>query len=358
MTVYLDYNATTPVDSEVQKTICSVLQNEWGNPSSSYDLGKKAKTMVDLARFQVGEMVSCLPCEIIFTSGGTESNNMVIHTALKYFHERMQNSASDAKDEKPHIITTNIEHDSIRLPLEKLSSEGKIDVTFVPVSKVTGAVEVDDILNAVRPSTCLVTVMLANNETGVIQPVNLLRRKLKSLQSTKNSFINQILLHTDAAQAIGKIKVDVFHWDVDYLTIVGHKFYGPRVGALYFKKGVPLYPMFYGGGQEKNYRAGTENTCMLAGLGKAAELVTFNSESYYNHMNEMSQYLEHCLTEKFSTNVVFHLKNNKNKLPNTVSVAFNYPNISGKTILREAKKKFVLALELLVIQGKNHLLFY
>ncbi|KAF8764013.1 Selenocysteine lyase like protein [Argiope bruennichi] len=340
MSVYLDYNATTPVDIEVQETICSVIKNVWGNPSSSYDLGKTAKSIVENARGKVAQMINSLSSEVIFTSGGTECNNMVISTAIQYYHIKAQNFTNGLKDIKPHIITTNIEHDSVKLPLEKLSEEGKIDVTFVPVSKITGAVDIDDIINSVRPNTCLITVMLANNETGIIQPISILRSKLKAIKDNKfqgEHSLNSILLHTDAAQAIGKIEVDVQDLDVDYLTIVGHKFYGPRIGALYFKSGVPLFPIFYGGGQERNYRPGTENTCMIAGLGKAAEMVSFNLKEYNKHMTAMSHHLKKCLETTFPKHCIFHIKDNNNKLPNTVSVALDYDKITGSLLLSEAK---------------------
>ncbi|GBM56747.1 Selenocysteine lyase [Araneus ventricosus] len=341
MSVYLDYNATTPVDVKVQEIICSVIKNVWGNPSSSYDLGKKAKSIVETARKKVAEMIGSLPGEILFTSGGTESNNMVISTAIQYFHTKARNVTNGLKEEKPHIITTNIEHDSVKLPLEKLFEEGKADVTFVPVSKITGAVEIDDIINSIRPNTCLITVMLANNETGIIQPVSTLRSKLKSIKDSKfhgEHSLNSILLHTDAAQAIGKIEVDVQDLDVDYLTVVGHKFYGPRIGALYFKNSAPLFPIFYGGGQERNYRPGTENTCMIAGLGKAAELVSSNLKEYNKHMTAMSCHLKECLETTFPKHCIFHIKDNNNKLPNTVSVALDYDKVTGSVLLSEAKK--------------------
>ncbi|KFM65005.1 Selenocysteine lyase, partial [Stegodyphus mimosarum] len=203
MPVYLDYNATTPVDPEVQETIYREMRETWGNPSSSYDVGKKAKSVIENARGKVAEMIGCKADEIIFTSGGTESNNMVIHTAIRHFNYEMNNVLNNNSDNsKPHIITTNIEHDSIKLPLEVLLAEEKIVVTFVQVSKKTGIVEIDDIVNAVRPNTCLITVMLANNETGIIQPVSLIRSRLKTLKRSKvHNALPTIFLHTDAAQA-------------------------------------------------------------------------------------------------------------------------------------------------------------
>nr|XP_057928804.1 selenocysteine lyase isoform X2 [Doryrhamphus excisus] len=259
--IYMDYNATTPLEPEVVQAISEALQDAWGNPSSSYQAGIKAKAIISQSRENVARMVGGKAEDIIFTSGGTEANNMVLHTALEHFRRH-------SNGKLPHIITSNVEHDSIKLVAEHLQRDGKVDVTFVPVSTVTGQVEVSDVLAAVRPGTCLVTIMLANNETGVIMPVREVCQRVKSLN--KQSQRLRILLHTDAAQALGKIQVDVRDLGVDYLTIVGHKFYAPRIGALFVNgPGVttPLYPMLFGGGQERNFRPGTENTPMIAGLG-------------------------------------------------------------------------------------------
>lgn len=170
--IYLDYNATTPLEPSVLTAIHDALQDAWGNPSSSYTAGKKASHMIKQARSSVADMISALEHDIIFTSGGTEANNMVIHSALEYFYEFHKERGNCKPDLKPHIITSNLEHDSIQLPLLHLEKQGKIEVTFVPASQNSGVVAAEAILQEVKPSTCLVTVMMANNETGVIQ-VNL-----------------------------------------------------------------------------------------------------------------------------------------------------------------------------------------
>lgn len=330
--IYLDYNATTPVDSEVQKTISEAMKEAWGNPSSPYDAGKHAKSVIEDARRKVAEMIGSAPHEITFTSGGTESNQMVITTAVKYFHIETENVLKDSTLKVPHIISSNIEHDSIMLPLNKLAEEGKAEVTFVPVSKITGMVSVDEVVDAIRPNTCLITIMMANNETGVVQPVHLLRAKL---QSYENKSLCSLFIHTDAAQALGKIDVDVDTLDVDYLTIVGHKFYGPRIGALYTKHMKPLFPIFCGGGQEKNCRPGTENTPMIAGLGKAAELVTLNLQKYNEHMTVMVTHLTKVLRKCFKPkSIIVHFR--ENRLPNTLSVAIDY-EITSAAVLNKAK---------------------
>lgn len=256
--IYLDYNATTPLATEVLEVITEILKSSWGNPSSNYDEGKKAKLAIENSRENVAKMIGARESDIIFTSGGTEGNNLVIYSAIQYFHDNFSvHCENNFKRSKflPHIITTNIEHDSITLPLKNLSKKGIIEVTFVPVSTSTAAIEVEDVLKEIQPNTCLITVMLANNETGIIQPVSQLGKRLQQLNCQRNF---PILFHTDAAQAIGKIAVDVDYLHIDFLTIVGHKFYGPRIGALYFNsdKNNIIYPIFYGGGQEKGYRPG------------------------------------------------------------------------------------------------------
>ncbi|KAH9499379.1 hypothetical protein Btru_003925 [Bulinus truncatus] len=324
--VYLDYNATTPLAPEVIDAITTAMTEAWANPSSSHELGSKARQVISSSRTHVANMVGAKPSDIIFTSGGTEGNNWILHTAVKFYHDSVKlESVGDTihKINKPHFITTNIEHDSIKLVLEHFESEGIADVSFVPVRTTTGAVDVEDILAAIRPSTVLITIMLANNETGVLQPVSDVCKHVKSLKR-KAGETSRILLHTDAAQAIGKIPVKVEELGVDYLTIVGHKFYAPRIGAIFILnpgQSTPIYPMLFGGGQERNFRPGTENTPMIAGLGKAAELICENINQYSSHFLEVRDYLEQKLKENFSVQINGKF-NNCERLPNTCNVSF------------------------------------
>ncbi|XP_066201655.1 selenocysteine lyase isoform X2 [Saccopteryx leptura] len=347
-TVYMDYNATTPLEPEVVRAVTKAMQEAWGNPSSPYPAGRKAKETISAARESLAKMVSGDPRDIVFTSGGTESNNLVIHSVVKHFrktHTPRGDTAerhSPAEGATPHIVTCTVEHDSIRLPLEHAVEE-QVAVTFVPVSKVSGQAEVEDILAAVRPATCLVTVMLANNETGVVMPVPEISRRVKALnQQRAASGLPVILLHTDAAQALGKRRVDVRDLGVDFLTIVGHKFYGPRIGALYVRglgERTPLHPMLFGGGQERNFRPGTENTPMIAGLGKAAELVTENCEAYEAHMRDVRDYLEERLVAEFGEKKV-HLNSRfpgAERLPNTCNFSFRGPQLRGHSVLAQCR---------------------
>uniref|UniRef100_A0A8C7Q2F4 Selenocysteine lyase n=1 Tax=Oncorhynchus mykiss TaxID=8022 RepID=A0A8C7Q2F4_ONCMY len=295
----MDYNATTPLEPQVIQAVTEALHEAWGNPSSTYTPGVKAKKIITQARENVARMVGGKADDIIFTSGGTEANNLVFHSALEAYREscrtaeqrgerhRHENSGTSAWP-LPHILVSNVEHDSVRLTAEHLLKDATADVTSVAVSKVTGRVEVEDVLAAVRPSTCLISIMMANNETGVLMPIRELCQRVRFVNRQRQ---HRILLHTDAAQAIGKVRVDARDLGVDYLTIVGHKFYAPRMGALYVNgpgTTTPLYPMLFGGGQERNFRPGTcpiamtsvSNKCLLLCVAKAIfgrERIHFNS---------------------------------------------------------------------------------
>ncbi|KAM9030979.1 selenocysteine lyase [Sarcophilus harrisii] len=348
--VYMDYNATTPLEPEVMQVVTEAMQEAWGNPSSPYLAGRKAKDMINVARENLAKMVGGKSQDIIFTSGGTEANNLVIHSTMKLFQESQRSKGAWLAEQqaglvsraKPHFITCTVEHDSIRLPLEQLEKEGMAEVSFVPVSKLSGQAEADDVLAAVRPTTRLVTIMLANNETGVIMPISEISRRIKALNQTRAaSGLPAVLVHTDAAQALGKRRVDVQDLGVDYLTIVGHKFYGPRIGALYVRGlGVvtPLNPMLFGGGQEGNFRPGTENTPMIAGLGKAAELVNKNCDIYEAHMRKMRDYLEDRLQAVFDKRI--HLNSlfpGSERLANTCNFSISGPQLKGRLVLSHCR---------------------
>ncbi|NXK91628.1 SCLY lyase, partial [Formicarius rufipectus] len=366
--VYLDHNATTPPAPEVAQAVRDALSQAWGNPSSAHPAGRdggrgcslgrspgrgaaraagspptgrKAKELIDSARESLARMVGARPEDIVFTSGGTEANNMVIHTACRHFLES-QPVPGDSRG-TPHIVTSSVEHASIRLPLEQLGKEGLAETTFVAVSPRSGRAEVDDVLAAVRPNTCLVSVMLANNETGVIMPIPELSRHIQALNQRRAAEgLPRILLHTDAAQMVGKGCVDVQELGVDYLTIVGHKFCGPRIGALYVRgpgSTTPLHPLLFGGGQERSFRPGTENTPMIAGLGQAAELVSKNWEAYEAHMRDVRDYLEARLEASFGKERIHfnsHFKGSK-RLCNTSNFSILGAGLQGHRVLAHCK---------------------
>ena len=279
--LYFDYNATTPVDTEVASAMMPYLTSMWGNPSSSHYYGKGPKQAVELARRQLAKAVNAeSPKHITFTSGGTESANWAIKGTVSAFKKEFEDLILKGVlplNSIPHIITSAIEHPCVLKVCEYLCTTGQCELTIVKVNK-EGVVDVRDVLTAVKPTTCLVTIMHANNEVGSVQPIPELSRALKA---TIPEGIRP-LLHTDASQSLGKIPVDINVLGVDFLTIAGHKLYAPKgVGALYISSNVEKrlngksFPLFmHGGGQESGNRAGTENVILIAGLGKGAELVT------------------------------------------------------------------------------------
>ncbi|HWW16127.1 MAG TPA: cysteine desulfurase family protein [Candidatus Dormibacteraeota bacterium] len=244
--IYLDNNATTPVLPEVLEAMRPYFSEHFGNASSIHHHGQETRAAVERARDSVASLLGCRPGEVVFTSGGTEGDNLTIAGLT---------SAGD------HVITSTIEHHAVMLSCKHL--EENCDVTYVPVDG-RGLVDPDDVRHALRPNTRLISIMMANNETGVLQPVE---------EIGKIAADAEIYFHTDAVQAAGKVPVDVDHIGCDALSISGHKMHAPQgVGALYVRKGTRLQPLFYGGRHERSRRAGTENVPGIVALGKAAEL--------------------------------------------------------------------------------------
>jgi len=307
--IYLDYNATTPIDSDVAAAMMPFIMEEFGNPSSSYSLGIRAKQALEKARGQVAELLGSKTSEIIFTSGGSESNNMVL-----------KGVALSLRDKGRHIITTEIEHPAIFNPAIFLIENGW-DVTFLPVDRY-GSVDPDDVKKAIRKDTVLISVMHANNETGTIQPIQ---------ETGRISREHGILFHTDAAQSIGKVKTDVSDLCVDFLSVAGHKLYAPKgVGALYIRDGIEMVPLIHGGGQENGRRAGTENVILNVALGAACELAGKHLEDYTARITA----LRDRLNDNIKKNVPEVVLNGhpENRLPNTLNLSF--PGLIGSEILR------------------------
>ncbi|KAM3717910.1 Selenocysteine lyase [Dirofilaria immitis] len=322
--IYLDYNATTPINEDVKRSMVVAFEI-WGNPSSNNELGKKAKDMIEEARQEIAKLLHISDKEIFFTSGGTETNSWVIYNCIEH------RKAVWGREYKPHILTSAIEHPSILEPLRDLKKKQEIDLTEIDIDPATGQVKLDDLENLICDRTCLVSVMTANNETGVIQPVAAVAEIAKNCES---KFECRIFVHSDASQAIGKIDVNVNALNVDFLTVTGHKFYGPRIGALIIRaeRKVPLKAMLRGGNQERGKRAGTENTPMIVGLGKAAQVALNGLQEYSQHMKEIRNYFEKKLKisiehifcsslEMLNDKVVINFETSE-RLPNTSSVAF------------------------------------
>ncbi|ERJ12718.1 cysteine desulfurase family protein [Haloplasma contractile] len=298
--VYLDYNASTPIDPDVIETMEPFIKHQFGNPSTNYNLGKKAKEAVENARKQVAGLLNCTPDEIIFTSGGSESNNTVIKGAANLLRKKGN-----------HIITSQIEHPSVLTVCKYLEQNG-FTVTYLPVDEY-GMVIIEELKKAMNPKTILVTIMHANNETGTIQPIK---------EIAKICHANGTLLHTDAAQSIGKVNVDINDLDVDFLTLAGHKLYAPKgIGVLYVKNGVPYEPLIHGASHENGKRAGTENVIFNVGLGKACEIAYDHLQNKDTTIQDLTNYLYNQLVSIFSDKIKLN-GHPTYRLPNTLNISF------------------------------------
>lgn len=306
--IYLDYNATTPMSPEVLDFYKDQL-SLYANASSLHEDGRRAKKEIEIARKNVADLVNVLPKEIIFTSGGSESNNTVFNTMINLGKKLGKNL----------IITTEIEHPCVLEASKRLADFG-MEVVYLPVDEY-GLVKEEEYKAALERNPLLVSVMTANNEIGTVQDI----KKLAQLAHEKGA-----LFHTDAVQAAGKIPVDLKDWDVDYATFSGHKIYGPKgVGALFVKTGCKIEPLIRGGHQEKGYRAGTYNAPSIAAYGKAAELAKADIEHYMTFTRSLREKLKNGLLEKIP-----NIKVNghpEKVLPNTLDVSF--PGAEGEAIL-------------------------
>lgn len=256
--IYLDHAATTPLDDDVLQAMLPYLQNQYGNASSSYALGRSAKNAIDAAKVRIASLIGADAQEIYMTSGGTEADNWALFGVMR-----------TALPEKNHLIVSSIEHHAVLRCCKALEREG-FCVTYAPVDR-SGVVDIEAVQRAITPRTALISVMLANNEVGTIQPV----REIAALAHAHGA-----LMHTDAVQAAGHIGLNVDELSVDLLSMSAHKFYGPKgIGALYMRKGTRVSRFIHGGEQEKGLRAGTENVAGIVGMGKAAEIATMRLEA-------------------------------------------------------------------------------
>ena len=298
--IYLDYNATTPHDPEVIDAIRPFLEEEFGNPSSSHWYGIRPKKAVMEARSRVASLLDCEAEEIIFTSGGTESNNHAV-----------KGVALACRDKGNHIITSQIEHPAILEVCEYLEKTG-YEVTYLPVDE-HGMVRVSDVSDAITSKTILITIMHANNEVGTIQPIAEISELAKK---------HGILLHTDAAQSLGKIPAEVDTLGVDLLAVAGHKIYAPKgIGVLFVRNGVKLTKYMHGAGQESGWRAGTENVLEIVGLGKACEIARRDLVKNRDHMQAMRDRLYEGLKKNCEG---IRLNGHPyRRLPNTLSLSFH-----------------------------------
>ncbi|MFH1148129.1 MAG: cysteine desulfurase family protein [Pseudomonadota bacterium] len=308
--IYLDYNATTPLDGDVVKAISEHMSgNCWGNPSSSHPAGVRAKEVLESARRQVSDLLRCRPGEIVFTSGGTESNNAVL-----------MGVACSLRKKGRHFVTSSIEHPSILQPALFLLENGW-DVTFLPVDG-TGMVSADDLRKAIRPDTVLISIMHANNETGTVQPI---------VEMSSTAREHGILFHTDAAQTAGKIETAVDALGVDFLTMCGHKLYAPKgIGILYVREGVQIEPLIHGSGQEAGRRPGTENVMLAVGLGTACVSARrFLDEGGAQRERSLRELVLELITSAIPEVVLNGHR--EERLPNTLNISF--PGLNGGEII-------------------------
>ncbi len=295
--IYLDYNATTPTDPRVAEVMTPYLTGFFGNPSSGHRFGREAKAAVEGARAQVASCLGCATDEIIFTSGGSESDNLALRGVV-------------AARGGGHVITSSIEHPAVLEVALALEMEGLIELTVVGVDAM-GRIDPEEISAALRKNSILVSIMLANNEVGTLQPVTEIASRCRD---------RGVLVHTDAAQAVGKIPVDVEALGVDLLTVAGHKLYAPKgIGALYIREGVELEPLIRGAGHERRLRAGTENILEMVGLGAACALVAEETADEIPRLTALRDRLRDRLAAGFN-GIIEHAAGAE-RLPNTLSVS-------------------------------------
>jgi len=296
--IYLDHNATTPVAPKVLEAMLPYFTSEWGNPSSSYRFGSKLKSVIETAREQAADLIGAQPREIVFTSCATESNNAAIHAALK------------ANSDKRHIVTSAVEHSSVLNHCMALEKEG-YRVTYLPVDQ-DGLLKLADLENAITGETAVVSLMWANNETGVLFPI----KEIAELCRGKG-----VLFHCDAVQAVGKVPIDVRKVQPDYLSLTGHKLHAPKgIGALYVRRKAPFKPYVLGGHQERGLRGGTENVALIAGLGKAAELASQKISKFESVVRPLRDSLEKGILDSIPDTELNGHKTQR--LANTTNITF------------------------------------
>ncbi|MCP4273603.1 MAG: cysteine desulfurase NifS [Gammaproteobacteria bacterium] len=305
--VYVDNNATTRVDDEVLEEMMPFFKEYYGNPSSIHAFGRQVASKMDLARERVASILGADTSEIVFTSCGTESNNTALHCSL------------EANPEKRHVITTKVEHPAVLNVCKYFTKQG-YEVTELGVDK-GGMLDLDELRDSIKDSTAIVSIMHANNETGVIFPIEEISRIVKE---------KGVLFHCDAVQAIGKLPVNLKNSQIDLLSMSGHKLHAPKgVGVLYIRKGVRIDPLIIGGHQEDNRRSGTENVPHIIGLGKACEIAQEYVKDEQTRVRSLRDKLEKGIKDQLSSILING--ENSDRLPNTSSVSFEY--VEGEATL-------------------------
>ncbi|MCH8049332.1 aminotransferase class V-fold PLP-dependent enzyme [Patescibacteria group bacterium] len=324
--VYLDHAATTPIDPRVQRAMMPFIREEFGNPSSFHSVGKRVKDAIEEAREMVAKVIGARADEILFTSGGTEANNLGI---LGFARAHQKHGK--------HIVSAKTEHESVIEPFEHLEKKEGFEVTYVDVDPY-GRVDPDAVKEAIRPDTSMVSIMLANNEIGTVSPVSRIGAMVRKYREDKKS--PYPVLHTDACQALGALDVDVQKLNVDLMTINSSKIYGPKgVGALYVRRGLKLEPMIFGGAQQQLKRPGTENVIGIIGFSKAVEVADQEREEYVKRLTPLRDNLAKRLLEAMpKTRLNGHATQ---RLPNNVNISFM--DIEGEALLLYLDDKGIYA---------------
>jgi len=313
--IYLDYAATAPIRPEINKLVKSLLSQKFGNPSSIHSFGREVRELIDNARENLAKFLNCTSQEIIFTSGGTEANNLAIKGVVSGFKDKI---------DLPHIITTKIEHHSVLHVCQSLEKSRKTEVTYLDVDK-NGLIDSSEVKKAIKPNTILISIMYANNEVGTIEPIRQIGKMIEKLNRRREQII---YFHTDAIQAGHYLKCDTKYLHVDLLTISGHKLGSLKgAGALFVKKNTPLAPQIIGGAHEYNLRAGTENTLGIITLGEAVKFA--NNIKEVKKIQKLRNYLEKKILKDIpSVEPNGHLIK---RLPNITNLNFKY--VEGESIL-------------------------
>ena len=299
-TIYFDNAATTKIKTEVLNEMMPYLSMEYGNASSLYSIGRRAKRAIENARKQVTTLLNCNSNEIYFTASGSESDNM----AIKGF-------AYDNRDKGNHIITSKIEHPAVLETCKNLEKQG-FEVSFINVDE-NGRINLEELKNEIRPTTILISVMFANNEIGTIQPIKEIAQIAKA---------HNIVFHTDAVQAVGNVKIDVTNMNIDMLSMSGHKINAPKgIGVLYIRNGIKVEKIINGGHQEKDKRAGTENVASIVGIGKACEIANRNLDSHIRNLTRLRDYYISRLQKEMPDKIRIN-GSMENRLPGNANVSF------------------------------------
>ena len=346
--IYLDNAATTPVRREVLDAMLPFFSEKYGNPSSFHSAGKEVKDAMEIAREKIAKILNCRSAEIIFTSGGTESDNLGImgvaranrdkgrHTRPNFLTAEKNAAETQLKNLGGHIITSTIEHPAVLEACRKLEKEG-FEISYLPVDK-EGIIKLDEFKKVLRQDTILISIMYANNEIGTIQPIKEIAKILRDNTDKKNTGLPYF--HTDGCQAAGALDFDVVKLGVDLLTFNGSKIYGPKgIGVLYVKKGIKLEPIIYGGGQERGLRSGTENTAGIVGLAVALELAQKEKDEENKRLTKLRDYLIEGILKNIKGSRLNGSKTNR--LPNNINVYI--PKVEGEAMLLYLDSKGIYA---------------